>query len=476
MRVSDQFQLGRSQPVLDFVDVDTSTDLELFIDPFVLRTKPGSFAEECSALIQDYFQSILSSVRTAKHRRAQTLLAMLSEPNEVHLGLSKGSSRGHGLGRELATTIWEGMKASEAVRTGLLRDLEDALLLVEGIGPDILSDMVVNIIRAPLIAYTQKMANLYGIPLSQGVYSGPLWDPELGDWREDFVCLPMTPEGRLLLVPKGIVRQRMHYDLGQYFHHYILRAMQDREINTGSEIVGIVKGQPRVTKKALKAKYGSSKRLIVEETLKNPDTLEWYRDDRQLAGSTPLSQAAILSMEALELPDWDSLLASLVEIEAGRDDAAEYERAAEALLTALFYPNLVEPELQTRLHNGRKRVDITYVNMGENGFFAWLSRHYTTPYLFVECKNYTGEVENPGLDQLSSRFSPRRGEIGFLVARSFDDKELFVQRCRDTANDGRGFVMVLDDEDLKTLVEARKLGGENWDLQPLKERFNKLVL
>ncbi len=75
---------------------------------------------------------------------------------------------------------------------------------------------------------------------------------------------------------------------------------------------------------------------------------------------------------------------------------------------------------------------------------------------FVECKNYGNEVGNPELDQLSGRFSPSRGLIGILVCRSFRNKEKFLERCADTARDARGFIVPLDDRDLKAMAEQRR--------------------
>jgi hypothetical protein len=50
---------------------------------------------------------------------------------------------------------------------------------------------------------------------------------------------------------------------------------------------------------------------------------------------------------------------------------------------------------------------------------------------------------------------PSEGVIGLLYHRGFGDKATLLARCRDTALDGRGFIIPLDDEDLGDLVEAR---------------------
>jgi hypothetical protein len=47
MRVSQYFELGRSQPTLDFVDVDIATDIPVFISPRALTLLPSSWGHEC---------------------------------------------------------------------------------------------------------------------------------------------------------------------------------------------------------------------------------------------------------------------------------------------------------------------------------------------------------------------------------------------------------------------------------------------
>jgi hypothetical protein len=113
--------------------------------------------------------------------------------------------------------------------------------------------------------------------------------------------------------------------------------------------------------------------------------------------------------------------------------------------------------------------------MALNGFFKWLAAHYAAAHVFVECKNYGKEVGNPELDQLSGRFSPSRGQIGMLVCRSFENKALFLRRCVDTAKDGRGFIVALDDDDISALTTARQEDPLFADWKLLRERFDRLI-
>lgn len=483
MRVSEYFSLGRSQATLDFVDVDVVADTPVFISPKALTLLPSDFGDECVHLVQNFFQTILELIRTGQNDKAESLLRVLREPNETRLGLSKGKARGHALGSESAHDVWQALSQSEAAKSGLLEDLEDTVLMIEGISVDIVSDIATNLIREPLIRYTQEMCELYGIPLQDGVNSGPLWSGSDRIWYSKFVRLPIAASARLLFVPKAIVRTHLQYDSGEYFRHFLLTHMQQVELDANSELVQIIKSgrgrrqitRRRVTKKSLVRKYGSGKKAIVRETRKYPEVLERYKAIKRDETHLPLTLDDIASIEGQARPDWDGLMQEVQDVAVGRVNATRYEKAVEGLLTGVFYPNLTNPVVRHRIHDSRKIIDITYTNMALNGFFRWVATHYPAPHIFVECKNYGSEVGNPELDQLSGRFSPSRGKVGLLVCRSFENKQLFLDRCADTAHDGRGFILPLDDQDLATLTEARKADPlfSNWPL--LQNRFQQVV-
>ena len=269
----------------------------------------------------------------------------------------------------------------------------------------------------------------------------------------------------------------MDYDATEYFRLYILEHLRTVKLNTNTELVHLLRdGQRRVTKKDLIAKYGSGKSTILRETLRHPAALDHYRRDKRLVYQPPLDHEELAVAEGTPIPDWDSLLTGIRSIPGGHDRSGDYETAVEALLSALFYPSLAYPQLQRRMHDGRKRIDITYTNLATAGFFSWIAHHYSAPHVFVECKNYSGEVGNPELDQLAGRFSPSRGQVGLLVCRRFDNKELFLRRCRDTANDQRGYVVALDDDDLEVLVATRRDLPGLPEYHLLRERFERLVL
>lgn len=486
MRVSELYGLGVAQPSLEFLDVEVEGDTRVFVDPHAIRGLSNDWARECVSLMQTFWDEVIAAVVDDDRERGYYLLARLGESNEAHLGLSSGPAAGSGISYGLARDIFNALADSEAVTTGLLEDIEEAALFVKGVGHDRISDATINIIRRPLIDFTQEMAARHGIELIDGVDSGPMWDRRTLGWTSEHVSLPMTDvRHHLLLIPRAIVRKNATFDPGDYLYRFVLPHLQDQELSKPfSPLVrrrASKRGRPGelfVTKKSiLEREPGkSTKQRNNEVTADAPGLLDAYRKDR--SGPTQAPDHEVLTdIAGTPLPDWDALLAAVLTLPTGRADADRYHRAVQHLLTALLYPALDMPSRERVIHDGRKRIDITYMNVATEGFFWWMhaKANVPCPTVVVECKNYSDPISNPEMDQLTGRFSPSRGRLGLLCYRGHDDdKNLIIARCRDAARDGRGIVIALDDEDLKILVESRK-AGEKTMFTYLSDRYRELI-
>ncbi|MFF0428991.1 hypothetical protein ACFYUJ_31935 [Streptomyces sp. NPDC004520] len=464
MRVSEFYGIGRTQGSLDFVDVDISDDIPVYIDPGMIRHLPDDWGKECLIMLTTFFDSVLDAVRAGDKVRARHLLGHLGEPNETHLGFSAGRSAGRGFGPHMGALLAEKLAESQAAHTGLIEDLEDTAFFIDKVGKDIVSDITTNIIRGPLIAYTQQMAAVFGIPLEEGVATGAVWNPHRVEWEHGHTRLPIANGGKLLLVPKVIVRRDMYLSRSEYYSNHLAPALQSEELDKpGSSLVYTLKdGRRRVSKKDIREFYGSTKSDVTRESLIRPDVYANYRQLKKDIVPPPISHQDLSDASNAPLPDYEQLLEDVLAVPVGKESANEYHRRIEALFSALFYPSLAMPELEEEIHGGRKRIDISYTNVAPSGFFAFLRRHkIKSTYVMVECKNYGKEVGNPELDQLSSRFSPIRGQFGILACRSFANKEHFLKRCRDTALDYRGYVIAVDDDDLRELV-SDVVAAINW--------------
>lgn len=482
MRVSEFYQLGVTQPSLEFVDVDVTGDTRVFVDPHAFTAMESDWARECVSLLQDFYGEVLAAVRASDQRRGMYLLARLGESNEAHLGLSRVQARGSGVAGGLAADIYNALGTSTAVISGILSEVQETVLFVEGIGHDRVSDMTINIIRRQLIKFTQDVCNFYGIPMVHQVDSGWMWDRRSQTWVTEHVELPM-PNGKLLLVPLPVVRKSPTFDPGDYLSHFVLPYLQDVELHrAGSTLVRTRRsnrhrGERYVTKKSiLERDPKPRKHWNNEVTDRKPDLLEDYRNAKERVTEPPGHEDVAAAL-GTPLPDWDGLLAGVLAVPAGREHADDYHRAVQHLLNALFYPWLDLPKRELKIHGGRKRIDIVYVNQAQHGFFQWLHTAGGVPsgQVVIECKNYTKPLKNEEFDQLTGRFSPSRGKFGFLCYRGeADEKADVVARCRDAAADDRGFVIALDDADLRALVEARKADGPDL-FESLLARFRELI-
>jgi hypothetical protein len=482
-RVSAHYNLTGSQSTFDFVDVRILGDTPLFIDPTALSRINSVWANACTSAVQSFFQSVLDAIRKGDSSEALRLLSYLGEDNSTRLGYSR-SSKGSGVGDGLAQAFYSQLATSKAIATGLITDIEDTALLIEGIREDRISDIATNILRRQLAEYTQFASRFYGIPLVANVSLGHFWDTHKRDWLPLLTELPIPRKGGpLLLVPKSIARQVLFRDPGQYFRHYVLEYFKTRELDAKSPITFLLKdGGRRVYKRDVDQKYrqrhdgapGVEKRINLEATTLNPDLLKQFKLD--MGSKPPVSDPSVIAMATdTQLPDYDDLLNRVMSLSPGNPDAHSYERAVEALLNALFYPSLVDPIRQEAIHGGRKRIDISYTNAANTGFFDWISQHYAAANIVVECKNYSRPIANPEYDQIAGRFSPSRGQVGLLVYRSYEDKPRVQESCRDTAKDGRGYILALDDGDLQTLVSEAKSGSPVLLTGLLRARFRHLT-
>ena len=434
-------------------------------------------------MLTTFFDSVLDAIRAGDHARIDGLVrGPLGEPDETHLGWSKGASRGRGVGGKRADLIIASLEKSKAAHTGLLQDLEDSALFIEQIGPDIISDITTNVCKGMLLAYTQGAAARHGIPLEE-VPSGPVWDPVRREWESGFTELPITDTGRVLLVPKILVRYRQHLDQGEYYRRYLIPKLGEEEVmKPGSQLTQVLKsGEIRPSISKLQAHYPNRKEVLAEESSERPEIFQRYKEHMRKAGTDPMTHVEFAAEIGTARPDFDAMLRKVEEAAPGQEHAQQYHLAVEELLTALFYPALTGPRVEYPIHEGRKRIDITYTNNARQGFFEWLRLHsIPCRYIAVECKNYQSDPANPELDQLSSRFSPLRGQVGLLVCRMFKNRELLVKRCRDTALDHRGYVIPVADTDLRKMVfEARSeftpVDARLPEFSSLKERFDALV-
>lgn len=354
--------------------------------------------------------------------------------------------------------LGEALRNSRAYHTDLLNDVSETELFIHGVGRDTISDLTTNIIRGKLAEYTLEQCELHGVPV-QGVRTiGPSWSPARRNWEARTYRLPVHQGRPILLVPKTSVRLRMSIDSQEFYNFHTVEFLQAEYLQAGGALVHTFKnGNQTVYKKSVKEIHPFIKDDLADFVREHPEALDRYKE---MAGAKGPLDNRQLDEEFREELFADVLIERLRAIPGGSRDATAYHHLATGICTFLFYPDLITPIKEFEQHEGRKRVDIVFTNAASDGFFhRRLLAHQTRAVsIFVECKNYTKEIANPELDQLSGRFSIRRGFFGILLCREMDNRDRILDGCRDTAVNGRGYMLPLEDSDLIHMLELVRDG------------------
>jgi hypothetical protein len=456
-RFSDYFKLGKSQAELDFVDIPIATDLPLFCDPYSFVIENDPWFIRANNVIVDFFEHLITFIRTDKEEQALKVLGHVGEVNEVHLGFSVGRPRGSGIGADKAADLYRKLRESQAAKSGRLRDLSDCDLFVHGIGPDNISDLTINIVRGLLLDYTASQCANYGVQTKR-IQGGFQWNPDDRRWQNGYAELPVVDDKPVILIPKAAVRYQLSLDHQKYYKDFVLDFLRAEHLAAEDGLVQVLKGgRRRVTQKDLKARYPVSKNYLFEFSEQHPEVLAEFKKKASKL-SRPLSNVELEGKqgEPKEV-DYEAIADALVRIPPGRRSASDFHAQVFGALEAIFYPELRNFLKEREINQGRKRVDIVANNSQRDGFFGDLAcvHRVLCPYIMIECKNYAEDPSNPELDQLLGRLGNKRSQCGLLVCRTVENWERMKNAAIDAYKDHGSVILVLTDEDLVEMLKAR---------------------
>lgn len=474
MKISQYFNLNKSQAELDFVDIDPEGDLPLFLDPFFLSKKQDNWSREATLTLKSFFQQVIDLIISGEEEQAKELFEHLHEPNSTCLGMSVGNPQGRGVGNRDTDKIYDSLLRSRAIQTGLIQDIEDNILFVDNFGKDKLSDMTTNIITQHLIQYTVNQCNLHNIVLNEGISSGYFWNRQANEWQAEHTTMLVINEKKILMVPKGIVSFSKGYTPDRYYNHFVLDFLQHENLRLQTALVQRKNnGTQFVTKTSLKESNPQSKDFLRRFTQEHPEVLDQFKNNTDIKSLVNL-EITDLNISAITI----DLINRLRAIPTGRDTASDFHNIITGILEIIFYPHLINPIKEREIQHGRKRIDIVFDNASTSGIFKRLSENFRIPcpYIFVECKNYSSDIANPELDQLSGRFGVNRGQVGFIICREIDNMPLFIERCRDTYRDNRGLIIPIVDVDIISLLENHNDWNSEYTERFLSDRIRGITI
>lgn len=220
-----------------FVDVEIAADNRLYVDPHAIRLSkvPSPFAARALECVDTFMHEVTDSIivgTPASRRRGERLLQQFVEPWETRLGMSAEGFHGHGGADVVGTCIWEVFNddAEALVRVGVLKQIEDLPLFVEGVDRDITSDITTRIIFGPLAQFTAAMVEKFPQFTSAGHkvqnFRKQVWDPVAREWGEANLILPVVDGKPLLLVPREWARRSLLMSAKRYYETSVLSFAQ----------------------------------------------------------------------------------------------------------------------------------------------------------------------------------------------------------------------------------------------------------
>jgi hypothetical protein len=474
-RFSEYFNLKVNSDELDFLDIYANKDIQLFLDPYGISAMGTSWSRKCELNITGFFQYLVDSINVGDKKAINTLLNALHEVDEVALGYSSGKPSGRGIGTLQAKDIQAAFESSQAAKSGDIKDIADCALLIPGINRDKISDITANILKKPLIEFTQLQCLKYGIPIKR-VPINNTFDYDTLSFTSYFAELPIINGLPKILLPISSVRRDPQLSKDKYYRNFVLEFLRAEHQHAGDSLASILRnGRVVVRIGDLKEKFPMSTDFLYEFSKKNPTVLDKYKAELRRTAMNKETPQLQPNKKILTATDRVRILAN---IKTGNEEANDFHKISFDNLIHIFGVRISNPDSEVTINNGRKRIDIVFNNTDNNGFFKTLNQlhHIKCPKIFIECKNYGKEIGNPEIDQLQGRFSDRRGNFGILLCRSIADKQKMIERCKDIMNDKKGYIIILEDNDIIALLNFKEQQNENAIDDFLYKKLDALIM
>lgn len=155
----------------------------------------------------------------------------------------------------------------------------------------------------------------------------------------------------------------------------------------------------------------------------------------------------------------DILFSYLELISTGKIDAYKYEELIKVIIRYIFNQHFKTLEVQNQYttDQGRKRIDIK-VNWRQGSNLREIiiiENGIKSSFVPIECKNYSNPLENPEYAQIVDRCDKNHRHFAIILCRDRVNNEEVLKQCQDRWNHHGYLIIVIDDKDLKVLLNYR---------------------
>ncbi len=439
---------GVSQFEVDFVVPRIGTDLPLGIDPFLLYKSRDIVLSGLHKQIVALFNSGFKLIHEGQRQKARNLFNF-PEVAEIGFGYAREGKKGSGVGRFLSELVVETLFESPALLKRGIHHMEEMQLISVGIGPDRVSDIAANVIKAYLVEYTQKQCEMWSIPLHEGVPLANVFQPDSQEWLDGYFNLPLSPfDGSpILLVPRRIVRTLPWINYDDFFRAEFSSYLRAKRI------------RGRLRKQSLSAPESPEKERVVSVARAEVDRIARYVSSKEASAEQAQPSISYLDSRGT-CPESEGLKHRLQLLSTGLEQATEYQRLVLEVLNFLFNPELIDGKLEVRTVDGTERRDIIFTNDSDQSFWDYVRTEHSSLLVMFETKNVS-EVTNVHLNQTATYLGDRLGRLAFILSRN-PVPEAALRKAYSIYNDSnpRKIILVLSDHDLNKMLDMKCQGRD----------------
>lgn len=442
-----------SQYEVDFVIPRAGVDVPLGIDPFLLFKSRDIEYRELHKLLLSVFNAGINAVRNGDLGLARQIFDF-PEVSAIGLGYTRKSKRGSGVGTYLTELILETLAGSPALQERGVRHIEEMQLLSAGIGPDRISDITANVLKAFLINYTQKQCAIWDLPLKTAPIAH-IYNHSTQCWDDSYEQLPISPTdgSPILLVPRRFVRVLPWINYDDFLRTDFKAYLSTRRSASAQSKKAMLNSEGLGSESQFKAKE-----KVVTVTRRDIGLVERYVRSREQRGAEAKPALDYIDDDACR--EAELLKEKLQRIEVGREGAAQYQRTILEILNYLFNPDLIDGQPEVRTIEGTERRDIIFTNDSDETFWDYVRSTHDGILLMFEAKN-TAELGLEAINQTATYLGDRIGRLGVIVTRN-TPPETIRRKIFSVWNDSspnRKVILTLCDAEVRQLLDIRCRGG-----------------
>lgn len=265
---------------IEFVDIPIENeDLLAFICPFLIENNSDI---NVVLKIRNRLKNFLSELNTTYIKTNDLIngikfLSHLHEPNEYHLGFSN-RNKGKAVSDFKAEQIFHFLRNNKFARQSLsiTNEAHNVLLLVHGIGQDIMSDIIANVCRDIFADFTKNICNKYSLPTEN--IEIEYYNDISKKWERKKVKLPIYNEHIILVPAKLLSGGRAYSNL--YNRYVSSNHISKKILKQKNPPFGTVRLMKNGTKKAIikeiYKQFKKPKKELIDFVLEYPKSLDEF--------------------------------------------------------------------------------------------------------------------------------------------------------------------------------------------------------